>query len=579
MLDKLITPEKKKRTHDALKDLGKSVKEGFVKGSQEIFSWFKEFFKNTKEKGLMASLMGPLIGWAEVIKGIKTGEKKETSTPIKTAKAKLKQQIDTRIRQTEPTAPEKIEKLHPEGYWRLKHPKYGVVHVWHPEYRGDPPTEIVVALHGYSQKKKIFRKNPDHFWSRYGKLRQQFKKSGKKALFIVPQGPNDNKESGKYWNGRENSKRKLDLKGLISFSKAKTGAEAKNNVTLIGHSGAYTTIASWLHNKDVKNIILLDSFYGYHKKFHRWAKKEGHKMVVVASPKNPYYNHQKAARKFLKPFPDATILKKTPTSITAKLSNAKVVLIETRFSHGAIITSGKVIPNVLGLVGNKPIEKSPQTDSEKERFARRQESVIMSKSGSRVLKYKPDTSQVRKLTNNFSTNESLVSAQDALSKRYKLKESVNGSFQYARQVARNLGYDIRIFSGYRSYDSQQSIYERTSPKRRGKYVAAPGTSWHHSGGATDVMLVNLSTGKKLTSSSSKSDRFKDILEYCMNRAGFVRYSAEYWHFEIGSPGWAKVMQNQGHIKKAESLTKYAYKREGYNKYLALKKQQHRHRRT
>jgi LAS superfamily LD-carboxypeptidase LdcB len=198
--------------------------------------------------------------------------------------------------------------------------------------------------------------------------------------------------------------------------------------------------------------------------------------------------------------------------------------------------------------------------SEKEKYDKRQE--INTKSGDRILKYLPDSDVIARLLK-IKKNEPLVTVEGGM-----LKESVAWAFQRAREIARGMGYDIMMNSGYRPPERQKELYDAAKPEDRGRLVAAPGDSWHQSGGAGDFSLVKIGSNESLTHISSKTDKptkYTDILEYCMNRAGFVRYAQESWHCEIGSSEWADVMQKRGVIDK-KSVLAYTFKKDRLGKH-------------
>jgi LAS superfamily LD-carboxypeptidase LdcB len=213
--------------------------------------------------------------------------------------------------------------------------------------------------------------------------------------------------------------------------------------------------------------------------------------------------------------------------------------------------------SVVSAVPKKP-ETPPATPviSEKEKYEKRAE--IKVQSGDRILKYAADPDAVARLLK-MKKDEPLVTVEGG----EKLKESVAWAYARAREIAKGMGYDIIANSGYRPPERQKELYDAAKPENRGRLIAAPGDSWHQSGGAGDFSLVKIGGNESLTQVSSKADnpaKYTDILEYCMNRAGFVRYSQESWHFEIGSSEWVAVMEKRGVIKKDEALA-YVYKKD------------------
>ncbi|MBI5754027.1 D-alanyl-D-alanine carboxypeptidase family protein [Candidatus Peregrinibacteria bacterium] len=162
------------------------------------------------------------------------------------------------------------------------------------------------------------------------------------------------------------------------------------------------------------------------------------------------------------------------------------------------------------------------------------------RSGDRILKY-PISPKAIAIIKSFSPNDKFVGFRDAYSGRnVNLRETTYQCLELARQFAQADGYDITVNSGYRNVSSQKAAFGRSD--RSGKMVAAPGKSWHHSGAAADCFLVKKDdpSGRRINTADGKAR-----LESYMNKAGFVRYKVEYWHFEVGSPDWTRIMAQAG----------------------------------
>jgi D-alanyl-D-alanine dipeptidase len=224
--------------------------------------------------------------------------------------------------------------------------------------------------------------------------------------------------------------------------------------------------------------------------------------------------------------------------------------------------SKKPEPVKEALSSLKKAIETPKRDE----YVKRQE--VKAKYVSRILRYAPNSEVVTTLIKNFRKNDALVSVGNNPHSEFELKKVVGGSFEYARSVAKSMGYDIRPNSAYRSAKKQKELWDATPEADRGRLVASAGGSWHQSGGAVDCSLVKLGTDESLTATTSKKDiqtQYTDILEYCMNRAGFVRYNQEHWHFEIGSAEWANIMQKEGFINQNVALSDYTFKKDRMGK--------------
>jgi pimeloyl-ACP methyl ester carboxylesterase len=217
-----------------------------------------------------------------------------------------------------------------ENQWRLVHPKEGVVLVWHPQFEGQLDG-IVVYVHGDST-------SADEEWEKHGIL-QQFRESGSKSLFIVPTMAQSWKEPMR-WKG--------DLEGLIQFVTDQTQVRPKSEITLIGHSAGFRTVARWLGNPNVRRVILLDALYGYFPEYRRWLQaKPEHQLVLVAT-KSGKPSTKPWAKPFAQRIPGAVIYESLPAALDPMvLSQSTMIYIETDQSHNGVAWGGKIIPMLL----------------------------------------------------------------------------------------------------------------------------------------------------------------------------------------------------------------------------------------
>jgi hypothetical protein len=123
---------------------------------------------------------------------------------------------------------------------------------------------IVIYVHGYgvttSRALEEYR------------LAEQFAESGIRALYIVPEAPSGNGE-GVAWP---------DLGQLLADVKAiMQGALPRGPVLVVGHSGAYRTLASWT-NRNGHAVALLDGWYsGARQPFANWIKASSKNVLVL----------------------------------------------------------------------------------------------------------------------------------------------------------------------------------------------------------------------------------------------------------------------------------------------------------
>ena len=428
------------------------------------------------------------------------------------------------------------EQTHSEKHWEVSHQKNGKVHMWHPEYKGDPPDEVVLYFHGFGN-------SADESWN-VNKVGEQFKKSGRKALFVVPESAT--------W------KRKMPWKSmeeLLSFVRSVTGINPKK-ITLMGHSGGYGAINSWMDDPRVKEIFTLDAIYGSPDKFVNWANAKDHKLTMAIPKSDRRSKSQKYAEEIYQKFKGD---KKAYTGMSDKGSQPALAFVKTAFGHTEMARNETdVISGLLALRGNEENQPAKKTgEPEKVQLANKRE--INVKDSSRIMKYEPDP-EVADLIRQINIKEQLVEVNGGK----QVKETPAKAFENARREAQKMGYDLICVSGYRDPKQQEKLYNSASPDKKGSKVASPGFSWHNAGVAVDVVVKKLKTGEALTKISTDDDRkteYTEILEYCMNKAGFVRLSTETWHFEFGSEGHIGIMKKIGLIKPEIASAGLIYKRD------------------
>ncbi len=184
--------------------------------------------------------------------------------------------------------------------------------------------EIVIYIHGYWE-------DVDQVWREHN-LTSQFAVSGRRALFLVPEAPMDNSDSVQWTH----------LDDLLQ-SVRQTGLDVPNGpVTVVGHSGAYRTIASWLSTgsgSKLKQIILLDALYAQDDLFAEYARKG--QLIMVGAQTDA------RSRRFMRAFPKAPKFEELPETFEENVLKAPLVYIATRRGHREIVVQGEVMPQLL----------------------------------------------------------------------------------------------------------------------------------------------------------------------------------------------------------------------------------------
>ncbi len=215
-------------------------------------------------------------------------------------------------------------------YWRLES-KTGPVYVWVPPryHRADAGT--VVYVHGYWT-------TADRAWREH-KLPQQFRKSRQNAIFIVPSAPQDRDDSVKF----------KTLGGLRRFIRGRGIRLPDGPICVIGHSGAYRTIAEWVDHALVQQVTLLDGFYGREDKWTEFIvdgkRAEHHKLVLVGVETTPrgsaFTRKHKGVRR--NGLPDRY------EDFTRAQRRARLLHINARAGHSELVNGGTILPLMLRL--------------------------------------------------------------------------------------------------------------------------------------------------------------------------------------------------------------------------------------
>ena len=147
-----------------------------------------------------------------------------------------------------------------------------------------------------------------------------------------------------------------------------------------------------------------------------------------------------------------------------------------------------------------------------------------------------------------------------VNKTYSIPENYNPgaltseckkAFKEMKAAADELGLDLEVLSGFRSYETQKNLYNKYCEKD-GKaladtYSARPGHSEHQTGLAIDVNSVkqsfaNTPEGKWLKENCHK---YGFILRYTQDKQSKTGYSYEPWHIRYVGKAAAKDIYESG----------------------------------
>lgn len=216
-------------------------------------------------------------------------------------------------------------------HWRIRSDN-GPIHVWIPPGYDRSTAGTVVYVHGYHV-------TADKAWKRHG-LARQFRKSRQNAMFLVPEAPRSN-DDRVYWDSLTELKRTV----------RRAGIRLPNGPTIaVAHSGGFRTIATWVDNRLLAQVILLDAMYGKQRAFDEFIDSGKHakhrKMVLVGS-------HTAAqSRSFVKRFRYAAVRDRIPSAydqLSKREKRTKLLYLRSQYGHTSMVEGGKVLPLILRL--------------------------------------------------------------------------------------------------------------------------------------------------------------------------------------------------------------------------------------
>lgn len=250
--------------------------------------------------------------------------------PAEARKAKKRAGQDQDKQAKGPTAKASSGSVAGGKHWRITTEGHGAIHVWVPPGYQRATAGTVVYIHGYYV-------NVDEAWQRH-KLAQQFRASRQNALFIVPEAPKG-RDDRVYWDSLS------DLKKTI----VRAGIRLPDGPTIaLAHSGGFRTIAHWVDNRLLAQVVLLDAMYGRQQAFDEFIHSGKHadhrKMILVGA------DTASQSKEFADKFPYAVIRKGIPPSydgLSPREKKSKLLYISSQYRHGQIVESGKVIPLIL----------------------------------------------------------------------------------------------------------------------------------------------------------------------------------------------------------------------------------------
>lgn len=211
-------------------------------------------------------------------------------------------------------------------HWRIES-GHGVLHVYAPPGYDARHAGMLVYVHGY-------RIGVDRAWQDH-QLRAQFLASRQNALFVAPQAPASIDETVR-WESLETMREAL----RAAHIRVPGGP-----VIAVGHSGAYRTLARWLSEPELSEVILLDGLYRDPAPFEAFAAAKGHKLILVGK------ETAKACAALARRLSGVAHerIPETYDELSASDRRANLLYLRSQYGHEEIVSGGKVLPMLLRL--------------------------------------------------------------------------------------------------------------------------------------------------------------------------------------------------------------------------------------
>jgi hypothetical protein len=198
--------------------------------------------------------------------------------------------------------------------------KKGAVHVWIPPGYVPETAGIALYVHGYYT-------NVDTAWKEH-RLAEQFRASGRNALFIAPEAP-DGLGQHVFWP---------ELGDLLQEVRRQTGLRRSwGPVVAMVHSGGYRTAVAWLDDDLIDDLVLLDAMYGDEDAFREWMVADDSRGLVLVGADTLRWTESFAREVKLRDrgeIPDDG----------KPAAGPERVYLRGQYGHMDLVTNGKVIP-------------------------------------------------------------------------------------------------------------------------------------------------------------------------------------------------------------------------------------------
>lgn len=213
----------------------------------------------------------------------------------------------------------------------------GPIHVWIPPGYRPERAGIALYVHGYYT-------DVDTAWTKH-RLAEQFRASGRDALFIAPEAPRGAAQGVHY----------PDLEALLLEVRIAAGLTRPwGPVVAMVHSGGYRTALRWLDSRQLDQVILLDALYGGEEAFVDFARSRrghgGNALMVVGADTLRWT--EPLSRDVRDHDLSVAVIDHIPSEraqMPRLVRSRSVVYFRAQHGHMALVEDGQVIPLLLSV--------------------------------------------------------------------------------------------------------------------------------------------------------------------------------------------------------------------------------------
>lgn len=224
--------------------------------------------------------------------------------------------------------------------WRIA-TRRGPVRVWVPDGYEPAAAATVVYVHGYHV-------SVDEAW-RAHRLPEQFAASRLNALFIVggaPEGP------------REPVTWPSLARLLATVARGVPVPLPEGRVVAIGHSGAHRTLDTWLDERRLDTIALVDAAYDDLAAYRGWLGRSRHRRLIMIGA-----DTRRRTDRFHRTLRGARVVEGFPPpgagTLPEDVRRARILYVRAARGHMDLVTDGVALPMLIRtlrgpLVGDAP---------------------------------------------------------------------------------------------------------------------------------------------------------------------------------------------------------------------------------